>query len=145
MICWVKINGRESGTSIFFVFGGKWYIRLQKKINRGIYFFKNSLNSAVDRCLIDTFNTETTFGLLADKVGGMTFWKQILITGVPVSLPLPLFLFFLAVFLRAALHYPRNSDFGRCYLVSTCHQILSNIDRNLKPNPNSASAPKKPK
>ena len=26
---------------------------------------------------------------------------------------------------------PRNTGFGRCYLVSTRHEILSNIDRNL--------------
>ena len=31
------------------------------------------------------------------------------------------------------------------YLVSTRHEILSNIDRNEKPNRNSAAAPKKPK
>ena len=27
--------------------------------------------------------------------------------------------------------FPRNASFGRCYLVSTRHEILSNIDRNL--------------
>ena len=27
--------------------------------------------------------------------------------------------------------FPRNAGFGRCYLVSTRHEILSNIDRNL--------------
>ena len=27
--------------------------------------------------------------------------------------------------------FPRNAGFGRCYLVSTRYQILSNIDRNL--------------
>ena len=37
---------------------------------------------------------------------------------------------------------PRNVGFGRCYLVSARHQILSNIDRNAKPNRNSAEAPK---
>ena len=41
--------------------------------------------------------------------------------------------------------FPRNVGFGRCYLVSTRHEILSNIDRNAKPNRNSAAAPKKPK
>ena len=41
--------------------------------------------------------------------------------------------------------FPRNAGFGRCYLVSTRHEILSNIDRNAKPNRNSAAAPKKPK
>ena len=40
--------------------------------------------------------------------------------------------------------FPRNVGFGRCYLVSTRHEILSNIDRNAKPNRNSAAAPKKP-
>ena len=40
--------------------------------------------------------------------------------------------------------FPRNAGFGRCYLVSTRHEILSNIDRNAKPNLNSAAAPKKP-
>ena len=40
--------------------------------------------------------------------------------------------------------FPRNVGFGRCYLVSTRHEILSNIDRNAKPNLNSAAAPKKP-
>ena len=40
--------------------------------------------------------------------------------------------------------FPRNAGFGRCYLVSTRHEILSNIDRNAKPNRNSAAAPKKP-
>ena len=52
----------------------------------------------------------------------------------------------------AALHstrwlmvFPRNVGFGRCYLVSTRHEILSNIDQNTKPNQNSATAPKKPK
>ena len=39
--------------------------------------------------------------------------------------------------------FPRNVGFGRCYLVSTRHEILSNIDRNAKPNRNSAAAPKK--
>ena len=38
-----------------------------------------------------------------------------------------------------------NVGFGRCYLVSTRHEILSNIDRNAKPNRNSAAAPKNPK
>ena len=41
--------------------------------------------------------------------------------------------------------FPRNVGFRRCYLVSTRHEILSNIDRNAKPNRNSAAAPKKPK
>ena len=41
--------------------------------------------------------------------------------------------------------FPRNVGFGRCYLVSTRHEIISNIDRNAKPNRNSAAAPKKPK
>ena len=27
--------------------------------------------------------------------------------------------------------FPRNAGLGRCYLVSTRHEILSNIDRNL--------------
>ena len=27
--------------------------------------------------------------------------------------------------------FPRNAGFGRCYLVSTRHEILSNVDRNL--------------
>ena len=27
--------------------------------------------------------------------------------------------------------FPKNAGFGRCYLVSTRHEILSNIDRNL--------------
>ena len=27
--------------------------------------------------------------------------------------------------------FPRNAGFGRCYLVSTGHEILSNVDRNL--------------
>ena len=27
--------------------------------------------------------------------------------------------------------FPRKAGFGRCYLVSTRHEILSNIDRNL--------------
>ena len=40
--------------------------------------------------------------------------------------------------------FPRNVGFGRCYLVSTRHEILFNIDRNAKPNRNSAAAPKKP-
>ena len=40
--------------------------------------------------------------------------------------------------------FPRNVGFGRWYLVSTRHEILSNIDRNAKPNLNSAAAPKKP-
>ena len=40
--------------------------------------------------------------------------------------------------------FPRNVGFGGCYLVSTRHEILSNIDRNAKPNRNSAAAPKKP-
>ena len=41
--------------------------------------------------------------------------------------------------------FPRNVGFGRCYLVSTRHEILSKIDRKAKPNRNSAAAPKKPK
>ena len=41
--------------------------------------------------------------------------------------------------------FPRNVGFGRCYLMSTRHEILSNIDRNEKPNRNSAAAPKEPK
>ena len=40
--------------------------------------------------------------------------------------------------------FPWNVGFGRCYLVSTRHEILSNIHRNAKPNRNSAAAPKKP-
>ena len=40
--------------------------------------------------------------------------------------------------------FPRNVGFGRCYLVSARHQILSNIERNAKPNRNSAVAPNKP-
>ena len=27
--------------------------------------------------------------------------------------------------------FPRNAGFGRCYLVSTRHEILSNIDQNI--------------
>ena len=41
--------------------------------------------------------------------------------------------------------FPKKVGFGPCYLVSTRHEILSNIDRNAKPNRNSAAAPKKPK
>ena len=41
--------------------------------------------------------------------------------------------------------FPRKVGFGLCYLVSTRHEILSNIDRNAKPNRNSAAALKKPK
>lgn len=41
--------------------------------------------------------------------------------------------------------FPRNVGFGRCYLVSKRHEILSNIHRKAKPNRNSATAPKKPK
>ena len=45
--------------------------------------------------------------LLVDKVDGMTFSKQISQASLPLSLSLSLFsnLFFLALFLRAALHY----------------------------------------
>ena len=32
---------------------------------------------------------------------------------------------------RRLMVFPRNAGFGRCYLVSTRHEILSNIDRNL--------------
>ena len=47
-------------------------------MNTGISFF-NSVKSAVCRPLLDwqLLTPETTFGLLVDKVGGMTFWKQI--------------------------------------------------------------------
>jgi len=42
--------------------------------------------------------------------------------------------------------FPRNVGFGWCYLVSSCHEILSSIDRNAEPtcNHNSAAALKKP-
>ena len=39
---------------------------------------------------------------------------------------------------RRLMVFPRNASFGRCYLMSTRHEILSNIDRNAKPNRNSA-------
>ena len=38
--------------------------------------------------------------------------------------------------------FPRNAGFGRCYLVSTRHEILFN-DENTKPNGNSTAAQKK--
>ena len=46
---------------------------------------------------------------------------------------------------RRLMVFPRNVGFGRCYLVSTRHEILSNINQNTKPNRNSATDPKKPK
>ena len=50
---------------------------------------------------------KTTFRILTDKVGGMTFWKQILQSFPPLSLSLfsSLFFFFVFFFLCAALHY----------------------------------------
>ena len=39
--------------------------------------------------------------------------------------------------------FPRNVGFGRCYLVLTRHEVLSNIYRNAEPNRNSAVARKK--
>ena len=64
-----------------FIFGGKGFIRLQKTNIKDEYlhiFFWIS-KSAVCRPLLDwqLLTPETTFGLLVDKVGGMTFWKQI--------------------------------------------------------------------
>ena len=61
-------------------------------MNTGISFF-NSVNSAVCRPLLDwqLLTLETTFGLLADKVGGMTFWKQISQAFPPLSLSSTLF------------------------------------------------------
>ena len=41
--------------------------------------------------------------------------------------------------------FPGNVGFGRGYLVLARHEILSNIDRNAKPNRNSAMARKNPK
>ena len=65
-----------------FIFGGKGFIRLQKTNIKDEYrhiFFFNSVKSAVCGPLLDwqLLTPETTFGLLVDKVGGMTFWKQI--------------------------------------------------------------------
>ena len=58
-------------------------------MNTGISFF-NSVNSAVCRPLLDwqLLTPETTFGLLVDKVGGMTFWKQISQAFLTLSLSL---------------------------------------------------------
>ena len=77
-------------------------------MNTGISFF-NSVNSALCRPLLDWqfLTPETTFGLLVDKVGGMTFWKQISQAFLTLSFSLfSTFRFFLALFLRATLHYP---------------------------------------
>ena len=77
-------------------------------MNTGISFL-NSVNSAVCRPLLDwqLLTPETTFGLLVDKVGGMTFWKQISQAFLTLSLSLfSTIRFFLALFLRATLHYP---------------------------------------
>ena len=77
-------------------------------MNTGISFF-NSVNSALCRPLLDWqfLTPESTFGLLVDKVGGMTFWKQISQAFLTLSFSLfSTFRFFLALFLRATLHYP---------------------------------------
>ena len=77
-------------------------------MNTGIFFF-NSVNSAVCRPLLDwqLLTPETTFRLLVDKVGGMTFWKQISQAFLTLSFSLfSNFRYFFALFLLTTLHYP---------------------------------------
>ena len=71
---------------------------------------RSGTRSGIFHCRRDwqLLTPETTFGLLVDKVDGMTFWKQISQAFLPLSLSLFSNLFFLALFLRAALHY-RNA------------------------------------
>ena len=102
-------------------------------MNTGISLF-NSVNSAVCRPLLDwqLLTPETTFGLLVDKMGGMTFWKQISQAFLTLSLSLfSTIRFFLALFLRATLHYP-NAWNRLCFRVGRrtitfpshfCHHI----------------------
>ena len=59
----------------------------------GIFFLIQLTVRFVTRCLIDN-KPETTFGLLAEKVGGMTFWKQMSQAFPPLSLSLFSSLFF---------------------------------------------------
>ena len=129
MICWVKINGRESGTSdacqFFHFWSLKAYIRLQKTNikdeYRHIYFFNSVLNIAVCRPpLVDwqLLTPETTFGLLADKEGVMTFWKQI----SPVFLPLSLF---------SSLFFSRSLPSRRTPLPKRLEQATFNRNRKL--------------
>ena len=94
-----------------FIFGDKGFIRLQKTNIKDEYrhiFFKFSKQCDYHRSLLDwqRLTPETTFGLLVDKVGGMTFWKQISQAFLTLSLTLfSTFRFFLALLLRATLHY----------------------------------------
>ena len=95
-------------------------------MNTAILF---SLNTAACRPMLDwqLLTPETKFGLLADKMGGMTCWKQIS-PGVPVSLPLFLrllfFFFFFALFLRAALRYPLSERLEYARLPKNLLQLL---------------------
>ena len=95
-------------------------------MNTGISFF-NSVKSAVCRPLLDwqLLTPETTFGLLVDKVGGMTFWKQISQAFLTLSLSLfSTFRFFLALFLRATLHYPNTwNRVCKFSMDATCFRV----------------------
>ena len=89
-----------------FIFGRKGFIRLQKTNIKD----ENSVHNAVGCPLLDwqLLTPETTFGLQANKVGGITFWTQISQMFLPLSLSLFSSLFFLALFLPATLHYPNT-------------------------------------
>ena len=95
-------------------------------MNTGISFL-NSVNSAVCRPLLDgqLLTPETTFGLLVDKVGGMTFWKQISQAFITLSFSLfSTFRFFLALFLRATLHYPHAwNRLCKFSMDATCFRV----------------------
>ena len=75
-----------------FILGRKGFIRLQKTNIKD----ENSVHNAVGCPLLDwqLLTPETTFGLQADKVGGITFWTQISQMFLPLSLSLFSSLFF---------------------------------------------------
>ena len=95
-------------------------------MNTGISFF-NSVNSAVCHPLLDwqLLTPESTFGLLVDKVGGMTFWKQISQAFLTLSFSLfSTFRFFLTLFLRATLHYPNAwNRLCKFSMDATCFRV----------------------
>ena len=96
-------------------------------MNTAILF---SLNTAACRPMLDwqLLTPETKFGLLADKMGGMTFWKQISQAFPSLSLFsssfLFFFFFFFALFLRAALRYPLSERLEYARLPKNLLQLL---------------------
>ena len=95
--------------------------KYKRWIQAYIYFFNSVLNSAVCRPpLVDwqLLTPEKTFGLLADKEGGMTVWKQI----SPVFLPFSLF---------SSLFFSRSLPSRRTPLSERLEQASFNRNRKL--------------